>query len=144
MGFTNWRIGNRIYAGFGLVQILIIVLSVIAIFGMDAIRGSFTRFGDMSAKTLLMDELKLDVVTLQLRAREFMTSRTPDDRTRAEAAYERLAKTVADARREVTDPQRAALVGEIADLVEQYRQGFRRIGDLVAKRNEILETVMNP
>ncbi|HYD68805.1 methyl-accepting chemotaxis protein, partial [Azospirillum sp.] len=144
MGFTNWRIGNRIYAGFGIVQILIVVLSVIAIFGMDAIRGSFTRFGDMSDKTLLMDELKLDVVTLQLRAREFMTTRTPEDRKRAEAAYQTLAKTVGDARREVTDPKRAALVGEITSLVEQYRQGFQRIGDLVAKRNEILQTVMNP
>ncbi|HYH20412.1 MAG TPA: methyl-accepting chemotaxis protein [Azospirillum sp.] len=144
MGFTNWRIGNRIYAGFGLVQILIVVLSVIAVFGMDAIRDSFARFGDMSAKTLLMDELKLDVVTLQLRAREFMTSRTPEDRKRAEAAYERLARTVTDARREVTHPQRAALVAEITALAEQYRQGFERIGDLVAKRNEILQTVMNP
>jgi len=144
MGFTNWRIGNRIYAGFGIVQILIVVLSVIAIFGMDAIRGSFTRFGDMSDKTLLMDELKLDVVTLQLRAREFMTTRTPEDRKRAEEAYDKLAKTVGEARREVADPRRAALVEEITTLVEGYRQGFRRIGDLVAKRNEILQTVMNP
>jgi methyl-accepting chemotaxis protein len=144
MGFTNWRIGNRIYAGFGLVQILIVVLSVIAVFGMNAIRGSFATFGDMSAKTLLMDEMKLDVLTLQLRAREFMTSRTAEDRKKAEAAYERLTRTVADTQREVTNPQRAALVAEITTLVGQYGKGLQRIGDLVAKRNEILETVMNP
>ncbi|WP_448187696.1 methyl-accepting chemotaxis protein [Azospirillum sp. sgz301742] len=139
MSFSNLRIGGRIFAGFGIVQVLVIVLNVIAVIGLDAVRGKFDSFADMSHDAAAVDELELSAVTVQLRTGTFLMARTPEAFQEAERAFEQFSRAVAEARREVQHPTRSPLIEEIAKQTEAYRTTLARMGELMIKRNEVVD-----
>ncbi|HYG85125.1 MAG TPA: HAMP domain-containing methyl-accepting chemotaxis protein [Azospirillum sp.] len=139
MNFSNLRIGGRIFAGFAVVQVLVVVLNVIAVIGLGEVRANFDGFTDMAHDSATVDELELRAVDLQRHAGAFLAARTPEAFQQAERAVEQLGRAVAEARREVQHPTRSSLIEEIAKQVDAYRAALTRTGELMAKRNEVID-----
>ncbi len=138
MSFNNLRIGRRIFAGFAIVQALVVVLNVIAVIGLDAVVDKFDGFADMSHDASVVEELELSAMALQRQTGVFLAARTPEAFEQAEHAFSRFGEAIASARQEVRHPTRSALIEEIAKQADGYHAALARIGELMAKRNEVI------
>ncbi|PWC55530.1 HAMP domain-containing methyl-accepting chemotaxis protein [Azospirillum sp. TSO22-1] len=139
MSVGKLRIGGRIFAGFAIVQALVIALNVIAVLGLDVVRGKFDAFADMAHDATAVDELELGAATLQRHTNAFLASRAPEAFQQAERAFEAFARAVAEAQREVSHPTRSPLIQGIAGQTDAYRAALARLGELTTKRNEVVD-----
>ena len=143
-GFRNMRIGTRVHIGFGVVLTLLVGLGGVAVFGIMNLGKEFAEYSEMARDTQLVSELEADVTDLQLQVREYLGAGTKEELAQVRTAYGKLDKVVAEAKVEIHKPERAKLVGEIAELMAEYIKGFDKVSELIDRRNALVNDALNP
>jgi methyl-accepting chemotaxis protein len=136
--FARLKIGHRIYAGFGILLLLLIGLAAVAVLEFGHVKGDFADYGDMADDSLLVADMQSALVEVQLDARQFIGSSDAQDKTQFEANLGQLKNFVERAKQAIQNPERAALVNTIASSLASYRDGFETIVGLLQRRNTLV------
>ncbi len=141
--FTNLGIGARIYAGFGIVLLLVTGLAAMSVTEIGALRGNFEQYGNMASDALLVAEMDSDMGELRLGVRRYLGTNEDADMEQANKAYEQVRHGVEVAHKEIQNPVRAKLIGEIDALSVAYHKGFEQIVGLMHQRNRLVDEKLN-
>lgn len=133
---TRLSIGQKIYAGFTAIIILLITISVTAYVSMTGTQSSFTTYRGLATDTNLVGRLQANVLMTRLGVKDFIKK---GDQKAIDLVKERLAKARSfhkEAEVEIQNPKRAEGIRTIGTALDSYGKGFDDVIALQAKRNE--------
>ena len=136
--FSNFSIGARLYTGFGVILLLVAVLSVRSVFEIRHLDEEFEKNGSLAGDALLVTEIDSDVAKLQLGVNRYMATREDIDVGLAKRAYIIARENIETAKKKIQNPERAKLINEIDAHIEAYKMGFDKIVELTRQRNELV------
>ncbi len=136
--FSNLSIGARLYTGFGVILLLVAVLSVRSVFEIGYLDEELEKNGSLASDALLVTEIDSDVGKLQLGVNRYMATREDIDVGLAKQAYIIARENIETAKKQIQNPERAKLINEIDAHIEAYKMGFEKIVELTRQRNELV------
>ncbi len=135
--FANQNISQRLYAGFGLVLLLVVALAVMSGFTLSHMDQSFHKYSGMTEEALLIAKLDSDMGELLLGVNRYIASSDAADMERASRAYERIRQGIGLANKQIQNPERVKLLKEIYAHSVAYENGFEQIVALINQRNAL-------
>lgn len=133
---TRISIGQKIYAGFAVIIVLLIVISATAFVSLTSTQSSFTKYRGLARDTNLVGRLQANVLMTRLGVKDFIKK---GDQKAIDLVHERLAKAKSfheEAEVEIQNPKRAENVKTIGTALDSYGKGFDDVIVLQAKRND--------
>lgn len=133
---SRFRIGQKIYAGFGIVIILLSTIALTAYFGLTGSISTFADYRGLARDTNLVGRLQANVLMTRLGVKDFIIK---GDQSAIDLVKERLAKAESfyeEAKVEIQSPKRVDNVRSIGDALHSYGTGFDDVIKLQARRNE--------
>ena len=76
--FRNFKIGARIYLGFAIVLCLLAGLTIYGNSKLTGLEGRIIFYGDKAGDALLLSDMQRAVTEVQLAAREYVGTSSPD------------------------------------------------------------------
>lgn len=141
---ARWKIGTRVFTGFSAVLLILAFSTGLATVGFQRIGHEFEQFSDIAHDAQLVIELERQVTDLRLQVREYLSTATQAEQQQVKDAYRKLDAMVDLARSEIHKPERAALIAEIARLIDDHRKGFDQVANLIDRRNGLVSDQLNP
>ncbi|HEX2117423.1 MAG TPA: methyl-accepting chemotaxis protein [Alphaproteobacteria bacterium] len=140
---SGLKIGTRLYAGFGLVLLLLAFVGAVGFNGLQSSGDALETYDRLTGDTLRIVDVERNVVALGRDVLEFAT-------TGSEAVLRRTRALAASIRAELQDAEAAAqgeeqrkLIQRMIELETAYSAGFDKMAGLRTARDQILEDEMN-
>ncbi|MCG8355338.1 MAG: HAMP domain-containing protein, partial [Kiloniellales bacterium] len=137
------KVSSKIYAGFGVIVALLIVISVVATFSLEGSNENFQSYRSIARSTNIVGRVQANMLMTRLEVKNFVISATQQS---VEGVKERIAKVhqfVEEARGLITNPERLEQLESIGERANEYETAFHKVTALQAKRNEIVEGVLD-
>ncbi|MEP3277521.1 MAG: HAMP domain-containing methyl-accepting chemotaxis protein [Stappiaceae bacterium] len=133
---SKFRIGVRIYLGFGVVIALFVTLAVVAFVSLNETKNTFSEYRGLARDTNLVGRLQANVLMTRLGVKDFVKKA---DKAAIALVRERLAKATAfhkEAEVEIQNPERAKGIQSIGQALVDYGNGFDEVIALQDLRNQ--------
>nr|WP_320144494.1 methyl-accepting chemotaxis protein [uncultured Cohaesibacter sp.] len=146
--FRNFKIGTRIYLGFAIVLCLLAGLTIYGNSKLTGLEGRIIFYGDKAGDALLLSDMQRAVTEVQLAAREYVGTSSPARAEEAEkefkARFDVILNLMVDARDELQQPDRLALLNKIDGSLGAYKEGFVDITRLKEEAYHQLHDILAP
>jgi len=133
---SNFRIGTKIYAGFGMLIALLIGIVFLANANLFNTKTTFIQYRALARETNLIGELQANVLMTRLGVKNFIIN---GDEHSIQTVQERLAQSKEfqeHGAREITNPVRMERMTQIGSSLDTYEASFKEVIVLQAKRHE--------
>ncbi|MFN3226655.1 MAG: methyl-accepting chemotaxis protein [Hyphomicrobiales bacterium] len=129
---------QMIFAGFGLVLALLIVLGGMSLRGTNTIGHDFTDYRQAARESLLVNDAKQDLLSIRLAVMQYRITNNDRFVDRVRADVQHLREVKAELAEFMTDQAQVAQINGLSDLLEQYADAFEEIVGLQRQRNELV------
>jgi methyl-accepting chemotaxis protein len=141
---SQHKIGVRIYAGFGIVLALLLLLATLGYFSLSSVRSTFEQYAFISRNTLQVAEVDRGLVSLRRNLREYI-------RTNSKESLDRTREVGKDARQVLgtlattsfTAEQREQAQRILASL-DEFMANVEAIVKIQAEFNHVLNDEVSP
>jgi methyl-accepting chemotaxis protein/CHASE3 domain sensor protein len=136
--FKGIKLGTRIYGGFGIVLVLMLSLAVSAGMGIWSIDKSFDDYARISDQTVAVANINSNVTSIR---RNILVYIDTGDKARVDEISrlrDETLKQVADTLATTRNPDRTAMLKEIADDIRAYMKDVELVVATRARRTEAL------
>lgn len=133
---SKFRIGPKIYAGFGVIILLLATIAITSYVGLSGTKSTFTTYRGLARDTNLVGRLQANVLMTRLGVKSFIKKA---DQNAIDLVKERLAKAQVfyeEAKVEIQNPKRAEDIKSIGAALASYGTGFDEVIKLQAERNK--------
>lgn len=138
------RLGTQIGMGYGLLIILLVIVSSSAYLGLsDSVKG-FNDYQKLAADTNLSSGMQTSMMEARLHAVNYLRTHSESSRKAFEDNLVNLEGLITEAQAEITQPERAQKVQQIAELFTTYKETFAQISTLNARHDELLYDILTP
>jgi len=142
--FRNFKIGVKIYIGFGLVLSALTVMGAIAYLSIGGMVEKFHAYANMAGDTVLAGGLNKELVELRLHVVKFIGSSDEKELKTIEENLEEVRRELKLAHEEIHNPARVKLLNEAEEGVNRYVETFEEITALMAKRDKLVYEGLDP
>lgn len=140
----NMKLSSQLGSGFGLMIILLIIISVIAFSGLKSTYQGFTEYRELARDTNLAGRVQANMLSMRLAVLSFINTRSDAALATFESRKEKMEAFLEQARSEIQQPQRAALVREASQEVKIYESAFAEVVTLFRERNSVVSSDLDP
>lgn len=129
---------QMIFAGFGLVLALLIVLSLVSLRGTNTIGHDFTDYRQAARESLLVNEAAQNLLSIRLGVMQYRINNSPefaDQVHQGVAALGVLKNELADF---MVDDTQAQRIVNLSGLLNAYEAGFDQVVAAQGQRNELV------
>ena len=140
----RYKVGTRIYIGFGVILFLLAVVSLVGIKGFNDIDSFMGQYGTISANAERVAMINRDVAEMRRNVRLFGITGEEGYLSGARETMKELADLLQLTAGRMLDPQRKAWLQDMSGRFEVYRIGFEKIADLRRESDRQVNEVMNP
>ena len=137
------NIAGQIFLGFGAVISLAAVAGAIAVVAMFGFSKSFNTFENIAEDALLASEINADMAKALMNTRKFINSHAGDDLALANRFIGEVREGALLAKEKIHEPGRAEKAAKIAQDIEAYNSGLKRVVELYAETDSIVENKLN-
>ncbi|KIL98136.1 Methyl-accepting chemotaxis protein [Paramagnetospirillum magnetotacticum MS-1] len=139
----NLNVSGRIYAGFGLIVALLLVLAGQSILTLGTSKHQIDKYAGVSDNAQRVLSLKGDFANIRRNVIIFTDSADPKALEQIRKIQPRIAKVLPEAVAATTDPTRKANLTKMQDLFTAYMAGFDKVAELRKTKMELVEKRMN-
>lgn len=141
--FSRLSIRSKILSGFGLVVLLVAISSSVAIYGVSELREDLTAVEDMSGDALLASELNADMAKVLFYTMRYIQTREAKYKEQADNFMVQMDDGIAEAKTEIFNPNRVALLDDIVTNFARYREGLLITSTLYHERDDLVENKLD-
>jgi len=139
----NLPIGAKLAASFGLILMLFVAASGVALNSLSTSADGFSEYRGLARDTNLAGRLQANLLMVRMAVKNYLIK---PDQSSLDAYQERFTKLdqfMATAKKEIQKPDRAALIQQASPLVEQYRETFKTVSSAVKEESRIVTQVLD-
>jgi len=142
--FKNLKLGLKIGLGFLIVLALLAIVLCMSVFSLQDAEKGTEQYRALVSDTTLTNQLQVDMLKISLTVKNFMITKSDDDIKHYESAIAEMSALLNTAQQQIDDPNRVALIADIGDSINQYKQGFVEVANLMKKRDDINNQELTP
>jgi methyl-accepting chemotaxis protein len=140
--FGNLRTSIKIYAGFGAVLALLLVLAGLSWFGSRESQENLAAYSGEAQIALLSAQADSALVESRLAVARFMALGSADEAAAFEVHLAELKRLFGEAKELTVLADTRKAVDEIMTFLDQYAAGFERLVALRARQDELTQTIL--
>ncbi|MEM1284475.1 MAG: HAMP domain-containing methyl-accepting chemotaxis protein [Pseudomonadota bacterium] len=129
---------QMIFAGFGLVLTLLIVLSALSLRGTWSIGGDFTDYRQSARESLLVNEAMQELLSVRLAVMQYRINNSDSYANRVRQHVSTLRSVKDELSGFVVDDAQVAQISEVSSLIDGYEAGFERVYSIQTQRNDLV------
>ncbi len=141
--FSRFSVKQKLQYGFGLIILLITLLSFISISSSLQTSSGFTNYREMARDSNLMGRVQANMLMVRMNAKDFFITGSHKDVVELNFYYEKVRTFIEEAQEEITDPKRAKAIDQIDIELKQYRTYFETVESLMNERNALVDQALN-
>ncbi len=135
----NASLALKIGGGFGVVLILLIIVSVISWKGLSTSTGGIITYRGLARHTNLAGELQANMLMVRMNVKDFIITGSEKDKQEYAVYVEKMNGFIERAHKEIDDQKRAKQVDIITDSMKKYETAFKRVEEIHEERNQLVE-----
>ncbi|MBF0462813.1 MAG: methyl-accepting chemotaxis protein [Magnetococcales bacterium] len=140
----NMRVAALLSSGFGLVLLLLVVVSGEGYLGLSGAVHGFTEYRGIAKETNLAGRLQANMLMVRMAVKDFVIDGNEKELAKFDAAYKKMDEFIEEVKKEVVQPDRIKMIGNVDRLAAEYQKGFLKIAALHKQQVEWLDKGMNP
>ncbi len=129
---------QMIFAGFGLVLALLIVLAAMSLRGTSTIGHDFTDYRQAARESLLVNDAAQTMLEARLRVMQYRISNEVEYAERVSGSIDHMLELKAEISEFIVDDALSEQVTELTAIVGQYQTTFAEVVELQTRRNEVV------
>lgn len=137
-------LGKRIYLGFGLMLVLILIVSSISIFFLVYSSRNFTTYREMALDSDAAGLLERDMYKARIMSKNYVISDSEANKEAFEKEVQALEKSLFRAKEMIQKANRVEKLDFIESEIEEYKASFSKVVDLQNKRNDLVNGQLDP
>jgi methyl-accepting chemotaxis protein len=141
--FKNLTLGKKIYLGFSIVIIMLLVVGGIAYTGLKTATNGFLNYRELALDTNLTGRLQANMLMARLSVKNFIENGLDAEIDNFNNYSEVMTGFLGEAQENIEDPTRAQLIDEIDDNVQAYSDSFDEVVNYKEQRNELVDNQLN-
>lgn len=142
--FNNLNVGTKIFSGFLIILMLMGLIGGLAIFQFSQIKYTITNLSDNLAKDQhLADQIVARILLTRFYANKYIKNNIADDLARFNEEFSYFEELLSEASVEITKDERVKMLTAIKAGVNNYGENFKKVIQLINKRNEVLSKILN-
>ncbi len=139
----NMKIGTKIYAGFGIVLLILVAVAALTFMKLNHVNKNFAAYKELVGETLLVSEISGDVAKNQRDFLEWMRTQTPESRKKFAENKKTFMDLMKPAQESITSPERAKNIDEIEEAAKAFYEAVDKNLALMDKRNRLVRETMD-
>ncbi|MBU1139140.1 MAG: methyl-accepting chemotaxis protein, partial [Proteobacteria bacterium] len=128
----------KIGGGFGIVILLLIIVSFVSWQGLSGVRDGFVSYRGLAEQTNLAGRLQTNMLMVRLSVSAFLRTASDKNVEEYNDYVEKMNRFLDEAQKEIQDPKRAKDVDVVKDNMHNYGKGFVRIIEIRDASEEIV------
>ncbi|WED23680.1 methyl-accepting chemotaxis protein [Vibrio sp. JC009] len=141
---SRLKLNTQLYVSFGLVLMLLAVISITSLIGFNRINEDFVEYRGLARDTNLAGRVQANMLMMRLAVLNYVNTQSDTSVAQYEERKSKMFDFLNEAEREIQKPERAALVKNIVSEVDDYEHGFEQVVKLFGERNQIVKQQLDP
>jgi len=134
---------NKLYAGFGGICIMIVILGVMGWISLNTASKGFKEYREMAKDGVLMGRVQASMLMVRMNAKDYFITGSQKDIEEFNSYYKEVEEFIQIAQKEINNPKRAKIVDEIDQKLDDYKDGFDKIQKFMFQRNDLVNNKIN-
>ncbi len=139
----NMKLGFKLLLGFCVVLALMVVVGVVAYNALNTASDGFGEYREMARDTNLAGRLQANMLMVRMNVKDYIITGSDMDKQQYQEYYGKMSEFLAEAQKEINNPERAAKIDAVEKEVVEYNDGFNKVVDYVNERNTEVNGVLN-
>jgi methyl-accepting chemotaxis protein len=140
----RFKVGTRIYAGFLLILLLLVVLAVTGYRALGSAEEGFDRYASISDNAARVLDIAADVGQMRRNVTNFSFSGDPKAAQQVQDIQKSLRPALKEAATATQDPERRRGLERMTALFEAYGANFAKLVEARHQRDALVEGQVNP
>lgn len=140
-GFT---LGAKLVLGFGVLSLMIMVVSVSSLTGQSASNHKSHEFSDIVGDAQLLEALQRDVLMVRMNVKDFLITNSDRDLQQYSNYIAAVKDKLNACQTAIHNPTRLQLIEQIREAIGQYEATFAEVVAVIDQRNATIQSQMNP
>ena len=138
------RIKTLISIGFGGLLTLLAIIAVSSGLGLSSASDGFQDYREMADDANLAARLESNMLLVRIASKSYIQTRKPEQAKAFRDAFAALRAELDAADSAIQNPDRREQLALIEREVSRYEQGFNRVQDLMAERDQVVFEQLDP
>lgn len=139
----NMNLGKKIGGGFGIVLLLLTIVSLVAWRNSDSTLQGFIKYRELARETNLTGRIQANMLMVRLKAKDFIMTANPKDIEAFRKYFEKLGGFIEESEEMIRDRERAEKIIFINKEVDEYKTAFNKVTALWQERDRLVREVLN-
>lgn len=136
-------LASKIGGGFGLVILLLLVISVVSWNGLSSIAEDFVSYRGLARDSNLAGRLQANMLMVRMNVKDFIISQNDKEIEEYQEYFNKMKGFLDEAQVEIQQPDRAALIDEYSEDIDVYNENFNKVISLYHQRDKIVNETLN-
>jgi len=142
--FKKLKLSTQLNASFFSVLTLSIIISILAYTGLNEGYKNFKDYRELARDTNLSGRIQANMLMVRLNALKYLKTSTPEVLAEYNERLKKMEGFLDKAKGEMKDPDRAEIITNASNLVQDYKRGVEGVVSLIAYRNDVVNKELNP
>lgn len=138
----DMKISKLIIFGFSITILILTAVSAVSIYGTFSSSTGFKEYRALARDTNLAGRLQANMLMVRLMVKDFLISNSQASRDSYHGYVEEMHKYLEEAKGEILNPQRAEKISFITRSVGDYERAFESVADIINKRNDKMNDLL--
>lgn len=143
MNWNKLSLKFKLIGGFSTVIILMLIVSLVGFLALKNAASGFGEYREMARDSNLSGRLQANMLIVRMSVKDYLISGSDHALEQFHERWNKMSQLEAVAQKEIQAPERAKKIDEIETALEQYEKGFEQIIKYKAKRNKLVNNVLN-
>ena len=142
--FSRLKLSTQLYTSFGLVLLLLAVISATSLVGFNRIHDRFNEYRGLARETNLAGRVQANMLMMRLAVLNFINTQSDASVTQYQERKRQMKDFLQEAEKEIQTPDRATLIKRIVSEMDDYEYGFEQVVNQFGKRNQLVKQKLDP
>ncbi|MBQ4839385.1 MULTISPECIES: HAMP domain-containing methyl-accepting chemotaxis protein [Pseudoalteromonas] len=139
----NWRLSQQLNGAFGVMILMIIVLSITAFWGLSSGFNNFVEYRTKARDSNLAGRIQANLLEVRLQAIKYLKHQSDANIAQFDQRLELLETLLDKAQAQYSDTSQLSIITDSQKQIERYERSFRQVITLYERRHQIVNSTLN-
>ena len=134
----NLNLAAKIGIGFGIVIMLLVIVSIVSWRGLSGVNKGFTQYRELARDTNLSGRLQANMLMVRMNVKDFNATGSEKDIKQFDAYVQEMNGFIERAHEEINNPERVAKIDFVTEKMAEYVKAFGRVKEIRVQRDTLV------